>query len=261
MATLKEKLKKCEQIAGTHVFLKDHCVSELCASVGYDCVWIDTEHTAIDYSILEQHIIAAHSGGTESIVRIPWNDPILVKRVLEMGPTGILFPTVNTPEELDYAMRATLYPPEGIRGFGPMRAIRYGVDDSAEYVKRCNQELVRIAQIESYVAIDNLEEMVKNPYVDCFLFGPNDLSGSIGQLGNVFGKDTTDLIKRGIQILKKAGKSIGVSSGDWNPSTIQYWHDMGANVLFMGIDYLHLLKGAQDELTAIRRIQAGEHLT
>lgn len=141
-----------------------------------------------------------------------------------MGSTGILFPTVNTPEELDSAMRATLYPPEGIRGFEPMRAIRYGMDDSAEYVKRCNQELVRFAQIESYVAIDNLEEIVKNPYVDCFLFGPNDLSGSIGQLGDVFGKDTTELIKRGIKILKKAGKSIGVSSGDWNPSTIQYWH-------------------------------------
>ena len=257
MSTLKKKLRNCEPVAGTHVFLKDHCISEMLASVGYDVVWIDTEHTAIDYSILEEHIIAAHSGGTDSIVRIPWNDHVLAKRVLEMGATGILFPTLNTPEELESAMKATLYPPEGIRGFGPMRAIRYGVDDSMEYVKRCNEELVRFIQIESYIAIEHLEEMAKNPYVDCFLFGPNDLSGSIGRLGDVFGKETTELIRRGIAILKKSGKSIGVSSGDWNPKTIQYWHDMGINVLFMGIDYLHLLKGAQDELFEIRKIQGG----
>ena len=97
MSTLKKKLRNCEPVAGTHVFLKDHCISEMLASVGYDVVWIDTEHTAIDYSILEEHIIAAHSGGTDSIVRIPWNDHVLAKRVLEMGATGILFPTVNTP--------------------------------------------------------------------------------------------------------------------------------------------------------------------
>ena len=258
MSSLKEKLRNCEPVAGTHVFLKDHCVSELCASLGYDCVWIDTEHTAIDYSILEQHIIAAHSGGTESIVRVPWNDHILVKRVLEMGPTGILFPTVNTVEELDYAMKATLYPPEGIRGFGPMRAIRYGVDDSLEYIKKSNKELVRIVQLESYIAIQNLKEMVKNPHVDCFLFGPNDLSGSIGKLGDVFNSQTSALIDEGIKIIRDAGKSIGVSSGDWNPQTIQYWHDKGINVLFMGIDYLHLFKGAKDELREIRRIQQSD---
>ena len=256
MSNLKEKLRNCEPVAGTHVFLKDHCVSEMLASLGYDAVWIDTEHTAIDYSILEQHIIACHSGGTECIVRIPWNDPILAKRVMEMGPTGILFPTINTPEELDKAIKSTLYPPEGIRGFGPMRAIRYGIDDAIEYTKRSNENMVRIIQLESYIAIENLEEMVKNPYVDCFLFGPNDLAGSIGQIGNGYGKDTSDLIDRGIKILKKAGKSIGESSSPDDEAGIKYWHDKGINVLFMGLDYLHLLKGARDELPMIRHVQA-----
>ncbi len=255
MSLLKEKLKKCEYTAGMHIFLKDHCISELCASLGYDFLWIDTEHTAIDYAILEQHIISAHSGGTDSVVRIPWNDPILVKRVLEMGPTGIVFPTINSAEELDLAVRSTLYPPAGIRGFGPMRAIRYGVDDSWEYVKRSDHELVRIIQLESYEAIANLKEMVKNPYADCFLFGPNDLSASIGKLGDVFGAETSALIDEGIKIIKDAGKSVGVSSGDWRPETIEYWHNKGINVLSMGIDYLHIYKGAKDELEAIKRIQ------
>jgi 4-hydroxy-2-oxoheptanedioate aldolase len=258
MSSLKERLRNCEQIAGMHVFLKDPCITELCASLGYDFLWIDTEHTAIDYAILERHLIAAKAGGTDTIVRVPWNDQILIKRVLEMGATGIILPVINTVEELDYAMKSTLYPPLGFRGFGPMRAIRYGVDDSGEYVKRSNQELVRCVQIESYIAVDNLKEMVKNPYVDCFIFGPNDLSGSIGELGNVFSKNTNDLIDKGIDILKSAGKSIGVSSGDWNPKTIEYWHNKGINVLSMGIDYLHILKGAQDELNAIHSIQKGK---
>ena len=102
--------------------------------MGFDFIWIDMEHTPTDHQVLMNHLIAAKAGGTDSIVRIPWNDPIMVKRVLDMGPNGILFPTINTVEELDLAMRSTLYPPEGNRGFGPIRAVNYALMDQEYYI-------------------------------------------------------------------------------------------------------------------------------
>ena len=129
MGYLKEKLQDCEEIAGMHVSLGDACVSELLAGVGFDFLWIDTEHTAIDYQALQNHLIAARAGGTSTLVRIPENNKVLVKRVLEMGPTGIIFPMINTAEEAETAMKSCLYPPYGIRGYGPIRAVSYGQDD------------------------------------------------------------------------------------------------------------------------------------
>jgi 2-dehydro-3-deoxyglucarate aldolase/4-hydroxy-2-oxoheptanedioate aldolase len=255
MIDLKKKLRNCEKVAGMHISLTDCCCTELCGNLGFDFLWIDTEHTAIDLHCLEEHIIAAKAANVCSLVRIPWNDPILAKHVLEMGPTGLIFPVVNTPEELDKAMKSTLYPPLGTRGFGPMRAVKYGLDDADEYIHKTSLDMVRCVQIESKTAVENLEEMAKNPYIDCFIFGPCDLSGSIGQLNKVFDKDTQDLIKRAISILKKAHKSIGVSTGSDDPEVIRKWNDLGINLISAGTDYLHMLAGAQRELSAIRKVQ------
>lgn len=254
--TLKQKLRDREPVAGMHVALTDSSVAELCGLVGYDFLWIDTEHTALDYGVLQNHLIAAKAAGVPSIVRIPWNDPILAKRVLEQGPDGILFPMVNTPEELDQAMKSTLYPPEGFRGFGPQRAARWGLRDTDEVIASLNRDLIRIVQIETVTAVHNLKEMVKNPYVDCFVFGPCDLSGSINQLNKVFDKDTSDLIDEAVATLKAAGKSVGVSTGSDDPKVLQYWHDKGLNFISAGTDYLHIAAGARKVLKSLREIQS-----
>lgn len=245
MKTLKEKLRNCEYVKGMHTSLNDPCVSELCGNIGFDFLWIDTEHSAIDYSILQNHLMAARAAGTASIVRIPWNDPILAKRVLEQGPDGVIFPVINTAEELDKAMKSTLYPPEGTRGFGPVRAAKYGQLDIFEYINKVSKDMIRCVQIESYIAVENLEEMAKNPWVDCFIFGPCDLSGSIGQLNQVFEPDTQALIKKSIDILKKAGKSVGVSTGSDDPEVLKFWYDLGINFMSCGTDYLHIYNGAK----------------
>ncbi len=186
MKTLKEKLRDRDKLSGMHICLTEPCISEMCAGLGYDFLWIDTEHTAIDYQVLLYHLMGAKAGGTDTLVRIPWNNQVLAKRVLEMGPTGIIIPMVNTAQELDAAMQATLYPPYGIRGFGPLRAVRYGLDDADSFIASSRQQLVRCVQIETKTAVRNLKEMVRNPYVDCFILGSCDLSGSIGELNRVF---------------------------------------------------------------------------
>jgi 2-dehydro-3-deoxyglucarate aldolase/4-hydroxy-2-oxoheptanedioate aldolase len=159
-------------------------------------------------------------------------------------------------EELEAAMRSTLYPPLGTRGFGPVRAVRYGLDDADEYIKRSNAELVRCVQIESKACIDNLAEMAENPYVDCFILGPCDLSGSIGELNQVFGENTSRLIDKAVQILNAAGKPLGVSTGSSEPEIHRYWHDKGIRVISAGTDYIHILQGSINVLKSLRTIQS-----
>jgi 2-dehydro-3-deoxyglucarate aldolase/4-hydroxy-2-oxoheptanedioate aldolase len=254
MIDLKIKLRNSEFVVGMHSALTDCCITELCGNIGFDFIWIDTEHSAIDLYNLETHIIAAKAADVNSIVRIPWNDAVMAKRVLEMGPSGIIFPMVNTPEELDKAMKSTLYPPQGTRGFGPMRAVQYGLADADEYISKKSLELVRCVQIESYIAVDNLEKMAGNPYVDCFIFGPCDLSGSIGELNKVFEKNTMELMKRAVDILRKAGKSIGVSTGSDDPVVLKQWYDLGINFISAGTDYLHIASGAKKVLQYLRTL-------
>lgn len=255
MRSLKEKLGACEFVAGMHTSLCDASITELCGMVGFDFIWIDTEHSALDYYMLETHIIAARAAGTKALVRIPWNDPILAKRVLEMGPDGIIIPVVNTAQELDKAMKSTLYPPHGTRGFGPVRAADYGLTDADDFIKRKSLELIRCVQIESQTAVQNLEEMAKNPWVDCFIFGPCDLSGSINELNRVFEPNTQELIRQAIATLKKANKSIGVSTGSDDPDVLKFWYDLGVNMISAGTDYLHIANGSKKVFTALRNLE------
>lgn len=90
-------------------------------------------------------------------------------------------------------------------------AVRYGLDDVNVYITKTSVDMIRCVQIESFTEVKNLPEMSKNPYVDCFIFGPCDLSGSIGEFNWVFDKNTSDLINETVAVLKAAGKSIGVS--------------------------------------------------
>ncbi len=252
MSTLKEKLRRCEYVKGMHIAVTDPQITELCASLGYDFLWIDTEHTPIGYETLITHLMAAKAGGTASIVRVPWNDPIMAKRVLEQGPDGIIFPVVNNAEELDKAMKSTLYPPDGNRGFGPQRAMVYGASDVNEYIKKGSLDLIRCVQIESWQAVDALPEMVKNPWIDCFIYGPCDLSGTMNMLNDVFNPKVQAVLKKGVEICKKAGKSIGVSTGSDDPAVLKLWRDLGLNFISAGTDYLHVCAGAKKVLETLK---------
>ena len=96
MNAFRNKLLSGAEMVGFEVDLCDPCISEMIGQMGYDYLWIDTEHEAMDYQTVLMHIIAARAAGTASVVRIPQNEPFLAKRVLEMGPDGIIFPMIST---------------------------------------------------------------------------------------------------------------------------------------------------------------------
>ena len=252
MSDLRKKLEGKEKIRGALVSLTDPCLCEIMGVVGYDCVWIDTEHTYMSNKEVLCHLNAARSSGISAIVRLPQNDLTATKRILEMGPDGVIFPMVRSASEVEELIDMTLYPPLGTRGFGPMRAIKYGECDVGEYVNRGSLDMCRFVQIEHIDAIDELEKIIEIPYVDGFIFGPNDLSASLGDNFNVFAKSTQDAIKRAMKILKEHGKCAGVAVG-CSEQIIRAWSEYDFDMFFSGADWNFIFGGAKETLQILKK--------
>ena len=252
-SVLKEKIEGRGLLFGTHTGLNSAVAAEILAGIGYDYLWIDTEHAAVDYAELVQMICNSWNAGTPPLVRVTIDDRNHVKRVLEMGPAGIIFPMVNTAEQADAAIRSTLYPPDGDRGFGPQRAVRYGLDDEMEYLKTANGALCRLIQLESPESIENLPAMLKNPWIDAFVIGPCDLSCRAGCPGDLYGETVTALVRRASELVRAAGKRLGLSVGRVTPEHLQHWLDLGITMISTGNDYGYILNGARENLKLLRR--------
>jgi len=210
----RKALESGKRLFGIHVNLTDYRICELLGYIGFDYLWIDMEHISTDFKIMEGHLIAAKSTDTPCIVRVTWNDIPSIKRVLEAGPDAIVVPMVNSYDEAKRAIDTCIYPPEGKRGFGPCRAVRYGLDDIQEYIDTKSKDVCRFLQVESIDAVNALDDICKIPYIDGFIIGPMDLSGSVGELGYAdTAEKTNSLIDRAIEIAHKNNKYIGLSIG------------------------------------------------
>ena len=238
--TLREKIESGKKMIGMHICLNDVAVARVAALAGYDYIWIDLEHSNLSLENLLSFILVVQATGTAAIVRVPMDDLTYTKKVLEMGPDGIIFPMVRTAEEVNKLIDFTLYPPYGSRGFGPQAAVGYGYFDTPAYVKNTEKNVCRFIQIEHKEAVENLEEIIKNPYIDGYIFGPNDLSGSLGMLGDPFREEPLALIKHTISVLRENGKYIGTSIGETSPEAISYWHELGVDMISAGSDFRFL---------------------
>lgn len=257
MSTLTEKVRAGVPICGTHVQLADAEICSIYGQMGYDYIWLDMEHTYLSYKDVLNALNAARLNGTPVIVRVPQDDLTATKKVMEMGPEGIIFPMVNNAVDANRLISYTLYPPYGIRGFGPMRAVNYGGESTEEYVKQKHLDMCRFIQIEHKTAIEHLEEIVQNPYIDGYIFGPCDLSGSVNQILNVFEGETKNWMEKAITILKTHKKYIGISYGDTSPEVIRHWHDMGIDMISVGSDYGYLYAEGQKALKNLRAEHTG----
>lgn len=241
---LKQRIQNKEKTLGMHINLNDIAIARIAGLAGYDFIWIDMEHSYLSLENLMAQILAIQATGTAVIVRVPQDDLTYTKKVIEMGVDGIIFPLVKTAQEADRLIASTLYPPYGNRGFGPMNAVGFGFDDVKAYVKNTKDNLCRFIQIEHIDSVNNLEKIMKNEYIDGYIFGPNDMSGSINELCNVFGDSTLSLIKRSISYLKRENKYIGLSTGDTSTDVFERWWDLGIDMLSAGADFGMLQQAA-----------------
>jgi len=251
---LHEKLEKGEIIHGTHIFCGAPILTEAIAQCGFDVLWIDMEHTGIGIESLVNNMIAARAGGTPAWVRVPWNDPVRVKPVIDMGADGIILPYVRTAEEARLAAASCTYPPDGIRGYGPLRALDYGGITQAEYVHSTYRECRRVIQIEHIDAVRNLPEIADVEGIDACIVGPNDLSASVGRIGEVRHPEVLALYREIAAVLREKKKPFGVSMG-YDEEAVGDWLSLGATIIFAGTDVGYVHDGAAE----LRKIMKTRH--
>ena len=242
---------------GTWIMTASPIVAEATGCAGFDWGAIDMEHTPIDLMGLVHMLQAAGNTKMVPVVRVPWNDPVTVKRVLDAGAQTLLFPFIQSADEARAAVAATRYPPEGIRGMAAMgRASRFGT--TPDFFKTANQQLGVIVQIETPQSAAQLEAIAAVPGVDALFVGPGDLSGAVGQPGNLTHPDVMSVMIDCAQRAKKIGMPIGTVGG--TPEVVTRYRAMGYDYVAIGSDLGLFMRGAQAAVQALRAADTAAHV-
>lgn len=248
--TLRNRLANKEILIGTHIQNTDLQQIEMIAGIGFDYLWIDSEHSQADKKDLHDTLIAVRAAAskTAAFVRVADINPVLVKPILEMGPTGIVFPGAQSAEDVELAVASCRYPPAGVRGFGPRACIRYGLEDMTEYVTNNDQAVFKIIQLEHWKAHEDLDNILKVDGVDAFVLGPMDLSGSLGHYRNWQHPEVMEVIDDIIKRVRAAGKVIGVSTGAYDEKNLHFWLSRGIQLLSAGSENAFIMSGSKTVL-------------
>jgi 2-keto-3-deoxy-L-rhamnonate aldolase RhmA len=233
---------------GVSVSFTDPTVSEVLCGAGLDFLWIDMEHAALSLEVAQAHIMAAELAGTAPIVRVPWNDAVSIKQVLDLGAAGIIVPMVRTAEEARQAVAACRYPPEGVRGYGPRRSSHYGRMPWAAVSEYANRSVLAVVQIEHIDAVQNLDDILDVPGLDGIYLGTGDLALSMGILPETAHPDVEDAIATVIRKARQKNVLAGLSVEDDVDGTLKRIEE-GVQWLALGDDF-RLLARLIDRLVA-----------
>lgn len=238
---------KNKQLFGTIYTTGSLQVAEMLPSCGFEWVMIDMEHSAMSLETV-QSSLQVLGKNILRIVRVPGNDEILIKRVLDTGCDGIMVPMVKTREEAEKAVLASKYPPEGRRSVGLTRAHGYG-QSSNEYLRSANKDLVIMLQIEHIEAVGNIDSILAVKGIDSIFIGPYDLSASMGLLGQV----THPEVIKTIDFIKHKCSDAGIPYGIFgpNPEVLLREIKAGCKYILCGVDvslFSTMLKGLSEKL-------------
>lgn len=210
---LKARLQAGKKSLGAWLAANSPIVAELFAQAGYDFVLVDHEHGPGDLMGAVTQLQALRSGGgaaaPAALVRVPWHDPVYIKRSLDIGMEGIVVPNVETVETARLMAEACLYPPEGFRGlaFGVTRHSAFGAD-AADVWARANREVVLFLQIETPKGIEAIPAMAEIAGVDGFFIGPNDLASNCGENPLKPSPAYAKVLERAEAAIKATGKKL-----------------------------------------------------
>ncbi|ABO08842.1 HpcH/HpaI aldolase family protein [Pyrobaculum calidifontis] len=218
-------------------------VVEILSNLPFDWFMFDMEHAPITVEKLETMLMPLRGSDIVPLARVPWNDPVEIKRVLDLGVAGVLVPWVNTREEAERAVKAVRYPPWGIRGVGPRRSVMYGFADVVKYYKEWDENYVLLVQVETAEAVENVEEIASVEGVTGLFVGPNDLSASLGAFRDFKNPKFTAALERVLAAAKSRGKLAGVMT--YSPEEAARMVEMGFNFVALSHDVKYLVEGAK----------------
>lgn len=229
--------------------------AEVMAQCGWDSVTVDIQHGVQDYQSMVQCFQAMQAHPVTPMVRVPWNEPGIIGKVLDGGAMGVICPMINNGAEAKALADAAMYPPQGKRSNGPIRAAMYGV--ASAYQATANQEILVIAMIETQSGIDNIDEILSVPGISGIYVGPSDMALSLGLVPHLDREEPhiIEIYRKLLDSCKRRGKFAGVHNG--TPAYAARMIEMGYLLVTIANDSGLMAKAAREAVSAVRKT-AGE---
>lgn len=252
-----DKLLGSAPVIGTWQTFYSPYISEALCDMGFSFITVDLEHSPMDLYQAAQLVQTITLKGKAALVRLGSHDENVIKRVMDMGATGVIVANVKTAKEAASIVRAAKYPPFGTRGVGLSRAQKYG-EAFSEYLEWNKGSGVVVAQIEHIDAIDNIDEILAVEGLNATLVGPYDLSGSMGYPGEFGREDVKAAVARYLEACKKYNMPAGyhVVSSDYN--ALVPFIDDGYKLLAFCFDAKFMIDGCKSAMSGINAYLEGK---
>jgi 4-hydroxy-2-oxoheptanedioate aldolase len=239
----KEALRQKKRQIGLWQSLGSSCTAEICAGAGFDWLLFDGEHGLNDVLTVLGHLQAVAPYPVHPVVRPVVGSAHIIKRYLDIGAQTLLIPMVETSAQACEMVRAVQYPPQGVRGVGAAVSRVSRWNRVSDYLKKANETICLLVQIESVDALKNLEDIASIPGIDGVFIGPSDLSASMGHLGDAGHPDVVKAVKDAIKTIVAKGKAPGVLTAD--EKLAREYLDAGCLFTAVGTDVAILARGAE----------------
>jgi 4-hydroxy-2-oxoheptanedioate aldolase len=217
-ALLKRRLAAGEALFGVWIETGSATNTEILSRLGFDFILIDLEHGQGELGDAIDMLRAASAADAPCVIRVPSADPVFLKRILDAGASALMVPSIETAEEAAAVARACRYPPAGRRGYAAPAVRASGYGDRTDYMRRANDELLLIVQIESADAVRRASEICAVEGVDVPFLGVNDMAGSIGRLEQLAHPEARALVRQAEAAMRASGKPMGTvpsAGADW----------------------------------------------
>ncbi len=249
--SMKQKLQDGATVFGVGARLPEPGMVEILGYAGLDYVRIDGEHGSIGWTEMERMILAAYAVGITPIVRIHENNAAMIMRALDLGAMGILVPHCRNGEDAQQIVNGAFYPPQGNRGVGPGRSIKFGAVSTEDYYANINDEVVVAAMIEDSEAIENINEIVEIEGIDVLSIGTSDLAASLGVTGQTSHPKVVEASEKVLTAATRRGIAVGCPA-----RTVEEGLQVmkrGFRVISCGNAETFLLRSVQQHLRALQR--------
>ena len=234
---------------GLWISLCSGFAADAVADIGFDWLLMDMEHAPNDLATVLQQLQAARPYETTALVRPMWKDTVMVKRLLDLGAPGLLFPMVQTVAEAEAAVAACRYPPAGVRGVSlTQRGNRFGRDK--EYIEQVERQTCVLVQVETVEAMGRVEEIASVEGVDGVFFGPADIAASMGKMGQITDAELWVQIFAAARKVQALGIPVGTLVG--TPDLTKQVLDAGFMFVAIGSDLGVMVRGAERLLASVR---------
>ncbi|WP_414474768.1 4-hydroxy-2-oxoheptanedioate aldolase [Microvirga sp. M2] len=241
---------------GLWLALASPYVAEICAGAGYDWLLIDAEHGPNDVPLLAAQLQAVAASASHPVVRVPIGEAWIIKQVLDIGAQTLLIPMVESAEQARALVRATRYPPEGMRGVGAALARASHYNRLPDYLQSANEQICLLLQVESRAGLAAIEEIAAIDGVDGIFVGPADLAADMGFLGDPGAPEVQAAVIDGLRRSLACGKAAGILTAD--QELAKSYVELGASFVAIGSDVGVLAGGTSRLLSQFGAAQSAQ---